>query len=83
MKKERTRHGYTFRDPRGKLDFRVVQSPEAAQSNAAFNCKRPYSHIEMPGDWYRAYEQGFRIVSAKLVSGRSQTRWKKAQRERD
>lgn len=83
MKRQQHRTGYTFRDPNGELDFRIVQSPEAAQSNAAFACERPYSHIEMPDDWGRAYKQGFRIVSATLVGGRSQTRWKRLQRERD
>lgn len=77
MKKQRVLKGFTFRDPGGNLDSRICYSIGWAQSNAAFQSKRPYSHIEMPNDWLRAYEQGFRIVSATLSAGPSQGAWKK------
>lgn len=48
------------------LDYRICDSEEAAQTNAAFARPRGYSHIEMPGDWYRALREGYRIVPVKL-----------------
>lgn len=81
--KQETLKGFTFRRPNGSLDYRVVHSAEVAQSNAAFACERPYSHIELPGDWKRAYKQGFRIVRAKVVSGRTESKWKDLQPEED
>lgn len=82
MGKKRALHGYTFRSPGGDLDYRIVPSIEAAQSNAAFQCERPYSYITWPDDWNRAYEQGFRIVPATLVSGRGNGAWKNPQPEK-
>lgn len=79
MTKRRVRHGFTFRDPEGNLDCRIVHSVEAAQSNAAFASDRPYSYISMPNDWQRAYKQGFRIVSATLTAGASNEAWKEPQ----
>lgn len=81
IKKQRVLRGFTFRDPKGNLDWRICHSVESAQSNAAFACERPYSHISLPGDWQRAYKQGFRIVSATLRAGPSNGAWAKLQRE--
>ncbi len=77
--KKRIKTGYTFRCPDGTLDNRIVSTVEAAQNNAAFSSKRPYSHIEWPADWNRAYQQGFRIITAKLVAGRTYRSWQEAQ----
>ncbi len=66
IRKRRVLHGYTFRDPQGRLDCRIVGNVETAQSNAAFASKRPYSHINWPKDWRRAYRQGFRIIKVNL-----------------
>lgn len=77
MKKQRVLCGYTFRHPKGHLDYRVVWSVETAQSNAAFASDRPYSHIRLPDDWNQAYKQGFRVVPAELLSGVSKRSWKK------
>jgi hypothetical protein len=78
MDKQRALRGYTFRSPKGKLDWRIEPSVSRAQDNAAFASDRPYSHISMPSDWDRAYKQGFRIVSATLSVGASHPAWKKA-----
>lgn len=75
--KKRIRRGFTFRNPNGDLDYRIVHSVAAAQSNAAFDSERPYSYIELPTDWDRAYNQGFRIVPATLTSGPSDRAWKR------
>lgn len=70
--------GFSFRNPAGNLDYRVFSKVEAAQSTAAFESERPYSHIEWPSDWSRAYKQGFRIVPVKMVTtGKSRAAWKK------
>lgn len=83
MAKQRVVIGFTFRDPKGTLDYRIVWSVEAAQSNAAFACERPYSHISLPEDWNRACKQGFRVVRAKLIGGRSEPNWKKYSNGKD
>lgn len=83
MKRQRVVRGFTFRNPQGYLDWRIVHSVEAAQSNAAFASDRPYSHIQVPRDWHLAYKQGFRIVPVKLVSGSTNGAWKKYNREKD
>lgn len=73
--KRRILKGFTFRDPGGNLDWRIYKTVEAAQSGAAFASKRPYSHISMPEDWNRAYRQGFRVLSAKLLGGEAHYKW--------
>jgi len=72
-------YGFTFRRPDGSLDYRIVERVEAAQVNAAFACKRPHTFGLLPGDWNRAYKQGFRVVRARLVEGRGAGAWKNYQ----
>jgi hypothetical protein len=73
-----TRKGFTFRNPAGNLDYRVVDTVAAAQSNAAFASERRYSHISMPSDWDRAYKQGFRIVPVTMKAERTRRSYKLA-----
>lgn len=67
--------GFTFRKPNGDLDWRVVRSIDAAQSNAAFDITER-SSIELPKDWERAYALGYRIESATVLGGASNKAWK-------
>lgn len=66
FKKQEVLAGYSFRDPKGRLDYRVCEDRDSAKDNAAFASDRNYSHIEMPNDWHRAYTQGFRVVKVKM-----------------
>lgn len=76
--RQRVLRGFTFRDPSGRLDWRVFETVNRAQSGAAFESDRPYGHIDMPKDWHRAYKQGFRIVPVTLKSGATRSAWKEA-----
>lgn len=77
VKRQQVKQGFTYRKPDGKLNSTVHWSVESAQSSAAFASDRPYSHIALPDDWNRAYKQGFRIVRARLVAGKTHRAWKK------
>lgn len=69
--------GFTFRYPNGKLDHRVVDTVEAAQSNAAFALNIHSTGRTFPKDWDTAYAKGFRVVPAKIVStGKTKIAWK-------
>jgi hypothetical protein len=78
MTKQRQAKGFTYRRPDGTLSSEVFEDVSYAQEEAAFASKRPYSYISMPSDWKRAYRQGFRIVRATIVAGRSHRAWKDA-----
>lgn len=76
MTKQRIRRGFTFRDPKGNIDFRVHWSVEEAQSQAAFDWS-PRCGITLPDDWNSAYKAGYRIVPVALAQdGRARPSWK-------
>lgn len=74
------RKGFTFRYPDGSLDWRITDSVEGAQSNAAFASVDSCS-IQLPRDWDRAHAAGYRIVPARLTVGPSRGAWKKLHRQ--
>jgi hypothetical protein len=73
------RTGFTFRRPDRTFDYRVCTTVEAAQTLAAFD-HSTRSGVTLPDDWDKAYDVGYRVVSATLTIGQSHRDWRKYQK---